>query len=76
MTTIFLSADAQIFEEAFDGMFQGHELPIVPIDTRVSDPGPPVPLDSGLVYLIACALILAFWNLRKMGLRKSEPMNA
>ena len=65
---VALTASAQsqedIFSEAFNGMFN-FEIPTGPISGAMDNPPPPVPLDGGLIALLAAGGTLGYRKLKR-----------
>jgi len=61
-----LNAQSQedIFSEAFNGMFN-FEIPTGPISGAMDNPPPPVPLDGGLIALLAAGGTLGYRKLKR-----------
>lgn len=51
-------SDYEIFNEAFEGMFTSVAQEPEMLQSRVSDPGPPVPLDSNVWVLLFFGLLV------------------
>jgi hypothetical protein len=70
-TTLLFGQEQNAFEEAFDGMFEvGEPEWVVPMNT--GNPPPPVPVDGGLVALLAAGGAVGY---RKYKSRQSSRQN-
>lgn len=59
----------ELFQEAFDGMFEDAALESTSVQSEIADPGPPVPIDTNVFLLLSLGIGIAYWTTRRGGYR-------